>query len=567
VFGATIVVIVVAWLGLCAYRMVQADHDLRQAVARSEQLRASLTTQELTNGGATPQLREAATEFRHAHSLLSGSLLTPLRWVPVAGRQLNSAIDLSDSAGRIAAEGTVALDQVHTLLNAPHHTPQQRAAVVQNLASVVARLDADVASVNLGPSHGLIGTLAAKRNTFANDLSKLQTQLGRAKGASSALATLVTGPRKYLVFSANNAEMRAGSGMFLSAGTLSVNDGTLTLSTFTPTWELVLPTAQVPLTGDLASLWGYTEPNQEFRNLELSPQFPASAALAAQMWQARTGQHVDGVLVLDVGALSDILSATGQVTSDGQTFDAQTIIPFLLNGQYQGLSTDEQQAQRHERDGNLAAASLDTFTNGGGNLGKLATALGQAADGRHVLVWDSTPKVEAEWQAAGVGGVVGPGEMLLSVLNQGASKLDPFMTVTSKMTFSPNGKDTTVTVTVHATNEVPAGQPAYVNGDGGNPPVPGTYAGAIQLDIPGSAGNQEVLGHPRLEAAGPDGDSYAMAVPFQLGQGASTTVTFRFVVGTEHGSLRIDPSARMPATQWSVENRSFTDDTAHVVSW
>ena len=54
VFGATIVVIVVAWLGLCAYRMVQADHDLRQAVARSEQLRASLTTQELTNGGATP---------------------------------------------------------------------------------------------------------------------------------------------------------------------------------------------------------------------------------------------------------------------------------------------------------------------------------------------------------------------------------------------------------------------------------------------------------------------------------------------------------------------------------
>ena len=351
---AGVVVVIGAWLGLCAYRMVQADHELRQAVAQSQQLRASLTTQELTSGGATPQLRQAAAEFVHAHDLLAGPLMAPLRWLPIAGRQLNSAIDLSGSAGRIAAEGTTALDQVHTLLNAPHHTPGQRATVVQNLASVVARLDTDVASANLGPSTGLIGTLADKRDTFADDLSKLQIQLNRARGATAALATLLTGPRRYLVLSANNAEMRAGSGMFLSAGTVTVNQGTLTLSTFTPTSELLLPTAQVPLSGDLAALWGYTEPNQEFRNLELSPQFPASAALAAQMWQARTGQHVDGVLVLDVGALSDILSATGQVTSDGQTFDAQSIIPFLLNGQYQGLSTNEQEAARHQRDGDHA---------------------------------------------------------------------------------------------------------------------------------------------------------------------------------------------------------------------
>jgi hypothetical protein len=285
------------------------------------------------------------------------------------------------------------------------------------------------------------------------------------------------------------------------------------------------------------------------------------------MWQARTGQHVDGVLVLDVGALSDILSATGQVTSDGQTFDAQTIVPFLLNGQYQGLSTNQQEAARHQRDGNLAAAALDTFTNGGGNLGKLATALGQVSDGRHVLVWDSNSTMESEWQAAGVGGSVGPGDVLLSVLNQGANKLDPFLTVTSKMSFAPQGADTAVTVTVEVANGAPNGQPAYVSGDAGNPPAPSTYSGAIQLDIPASAGNQEVVGHPRLEAAGPDGDSYAMAVPIQVRQGAATTVTFRFVVGAQHGSLRVDPSARIPATLWTVENRSFSDDTAHVVSW
>jgi hypothetical protein len=566
--GGGVAAVIIAWLGLCAYRVVQADHELQRATTQAQQLRSQLSSAELTNGGATPQLRQAASEFQQAHGNLTGVLFAPLRVLPVAGRQLKSAVALSAAAGRVASEGSAALNEVHTLLNSPHDTSSKRAAVVHQLAGVVANLDAEVTSVNLGPSKGLFGVLASKRNTFASELTKLQSELGRARGATAALDGLLTGPRTYLVFSANNAEMRAGSGMFLSAGTLTSQGGTLTLGDLTSTSELIFPTAPVPVTGDLARLWGFTEPNQEFRNLALSPQFPANASLAAQMWRARTGKAVDGVLVLDVGALSDLLTATGPVSNDGRSFDSGTVIPYLLNGQYQGLSSgDQDQEGRHEREGDLARSVFAKLAGGGAKLGTLGTALGEAADGRHVLVWAADPTTEAQWVAAGVGGIVGPRDVLLSILNQGANKLDPFLTVTSKMSFTPQGGDTAVIVAVTAENVVPPGQPNYVAGDAGHPPAPGTYQGAIQLDFPGTAGDQEVVNHLPLSAVGPDGASYAMAVPIQLRPGTSTTVTFRFVLGARHGSLQVDPSARFPAASWTVGAQSFDDATAHEVGF
>lgn len=562
-----IVVVVGAWLGICAWRAAAAYHELRDAENQAQQLRAQLSPSELSAGGATEGLRSAAGKFRAAHASLSGALFAPLRVVPVVGRQLTSAIDLSSAAATVSTDGVGALDQLHALLNAPHATGPQRAAAASQLAGVVATLDRQVAAVHLGPVKGLVGSLADRHNTFATELAKLQGQLQRAQGASAAISGMLRGPATYLVFSANNAEMRAGSGMFLSVGTLTARGGELTLGDFTPTGDLYFPTPEVPLTGDLANLWAAAQPNQEFRNLALSPQFPANAALAAQMWKARTGQRVDGVLVLDAQALAQVLSATGPVSADGRTFDATSLVPYLLNGQYQGITTDEQQSVRHDRDGDLARAAVAAVTAGRGSLGDLVEGLDQAGNGRHILAWSSAPGTEAQWQAAGIGGVVGPRDLLLSVLNRGANKLDPYVAASAEMSFAPQGATTAVTVKVTVHNGAPAGQPPYVAGNAGTPPAPGTYVGYVQLNLPGSAGAITVAGNPKLRAAGPDGQSYAVAVPLQLRAGATTTVTYRFVLGAGHGPLAIEPSARLPATTWTVGSQRFTDATAHVVNW
>src|SRR5439155_10126956 len=100
-----------------------------------------------------------------------------------------------------------------------------------------------------------------------------------ATATATALADLLRGPRHYLLLAANNAEMRAGSGTFLSAGSLDFTDGQIHLGEMTPTAELP-PADGVPITGDSNALWGWTQPTREWRNLGMSPRFDQTAALA-----------------------------------------------------------------------------------------------------------------------------------------------------------------------------------------------------------------------------------------------------------------------------------------------
>ncbi len=568
VAAAVIGLIVVAWIVACAVTLLLADHRLQAGVGQAQVVRDGLTTTQLRSGADQTEVVAAAADFSDAHRLLTEGWMAPLRHVPVADRQLASATDLAQAAYTVTDAGRQALPDVRTLLSRPDRSPTAREAVIVQLARVVGAAHDKVAGVTLGPSRGLIPVLAGKRDLFARDLTKLQSGLTRADGASAALADLLTGSRTYLVFSANNAEMRSGSGMFLAAGTLTTHDGALVLGRFTPTSDLTLPDPSVPLSGDLATLWGHERPNQDFRNLALSPQFPANAALAARMWQARTGTHVDGVLAVDTAFLSAVLSATGPVTAGGVTVGSADVERYILHDQYAGVSGDQPgQAARHDRQGDLAAATFGALSSGHPDLSGLASDLDGAANGRHVLAWAATPATEADWQAAGVGGALGPDDVLLAVLNQGGNKLDPFMSVHATMNFRVAGADTDGTVAVTVMNGAPPNQPPYVAGDAGNPPAPDTYIGAVSLDIPGRSGRERVDGPMPLEAEGRDGPSFAMAAPIQLAAGRAVAMTFHFALAGTSGTLRIDPSARIGATSWTIGGRRFSDATAQTVAY
>src|SRR5207244_8808773 len=143
-----------------------------------------------------------------------------------------------------------------------------------------------------------------------------------------AVASLLTGPRTYLVLAANNAEMRAGSGMFLSIGELTTSAGSLRLTGMSSVTEVPIPPG-VPVEGDLASRWGFIDPAADWRDLMLSPRFDASAQLATRMWAAAGRGPVDGVLVLDPVALSGILQATGPVQVGPRPIGRFRVVPEL----------------------------------------------------------------------------------------------------------------------------------------------------------------------------------------------------------------------------------------------
>jgi hypothetical protein len=563
-----VVVVVVAYGAFSAYRLVSAVHQLQRGVNTVQQVRGELSTSNLETSPAGPDLQAASAQFAQAHRSISGSLLAPIRLLPYVGRQLHSLDDLSGAAATITSLGHGTLVQAQRLLAAPHATPKERTSVIRQLAGVVSTLNERVDRIDLGPSNALVPVLAEKRNTFVRDLNQLHAGLVKGTGAADAVADLLDGNRTYLLLTANNAEMRDGSGMFLQAGTLSTSGGRIMLGGFRSTAELASPTPVVTVTGDLEARWGRELPGADYRALGLSPQFELNAPVAAALWKEQTGQQVDGVLTIDVAALKGLLAVTGPVSAGGTTITSANVEQTLFVTQYAGVADSASNEARREELGALGNAVFVALQKPGVPLSKVATALDDAVNGRHILAWSAHPAIEQDWQAAGVSGQLGAGDLLLGLSNKGANKLDPYQDVSASLSLAPSGKDTAVTIraTLRNTVKTTSGLPPYtIGGEVGSPPY--YYTGIFTLDVPSSAGDLRIGGKRSLVAYGPDGPSTVAATEVQVAPGASTTVTWTFLLAARHGSLRIDPSAHVPPVNWSTPGRQFTDATAHTVSW
>lgn len=563
-----VVVALAAYGAVSALRLRRVDHQLRAGTSAAQSVRGQLTTTALQEGRPQGALAAAHADFAAAATTMSSSWWAPLRWVPILGRQLTSVRDLSVAAATTTDAGRRATTAVQVLLAAPHDTAAERTALIGRLAGITGDLQGRLARVDLGPADGLIGTIHDKRATFVTDLAQLRSGLARATAATAATARLLTGPSTYLVLAANNAEMRAGSGMFLEAGAVTFDHGAVSVSGFSPAAALSADQPEVPVPAAFAARWGSDHPGQEWRNLGLSPQFPLSATTAARMWAARGGGHVDGVIALDVPGLADLLGVTGPVTAGPVTYTAADVTDQLLVREYDGLTGDAAANDaRRQALGALAGAALHALQGSGASVSGLVDALDRAANGRHLMVWAADPATEARWQTAGVGGALPADGVLLALLNQGGNKLDPFQHLRATLSTRADGADTAVTVTATLTDAAPASLSPYA-GDG----IPGprlAYRGALALDLPAYAGHITSRGGTGVEAAGPDGaTSDVVAVDVLVPAGGSTTVTWHWVLLGRHGALDVQPSARVPATSWSGPGgTSFEDDTAHLVRW
>ncbi len=567
-----IVALLVAWILAVALLLVHADRQLRSGIAAANRARAGLSLSDLTDGAASGPLRTAAQDFAAAHREVASPWVAPLRILPVIGTQVRSVDALSKGAATVAGAGRSALDSVRLLVVQPHHTPAERLALVTRLARVLGHLRAEVDGVYLGPSRGLVGRLAHERRLFAGDLAKVRAVLARADGVAGALDSMFQGKQSYLLLVANNAEMRAGSGMALEVGTIHLAGGAVRVSHLQDAGQLVDQFPGVRPTGDLAARWGFERPQLDLRELLMSPQFPANAAFAARMWQAHTGRAVGGVLLVDVQALADVLSVIGPVSAQGTTLTAANAVPYLLEGQYVGVVDAAAERRRHQRLGAIAEAALGRLEAPGSSLTGLVRALGQAAAGRHILAWSANPAVEADWSAAGAAGAVSGNEMLLALLNQAADKLDPYQKVTARASVAARGDASRVTVRVTVHNATPASLRGYAAGGAPGTPPAREYAGAVALDFPLDATRVATPGTRVLQAAGPDGPAQVLAIPVSVPDGRSVTVNFAFTLPGSHGSLTVEPSARIPPTDWEVVSPGrrplhFEDAVAHTFRW
>jgi hypothetical protein len=560
------------WLGAAAATLLVAWWHAERAADRLAVAVDGASAGSLLSGRSLADLRAARADFAAANTRSGSALLAPLRAVPLVGRQIEAAGALSGAAVEVLDTGIEAVEASREQVEHAREGGSARIVALETVADIAREAGLEVDRVDLGPSGLLAPPLASSRADFAEHLAELDEAIERLRVASAGLASMLEGPRSYLLLAGNNNEMRIGSGTFLTAGVLRIDGGELELSRTVPTANLLIPPERAPaLPPDQDALWGWLLPTSEWRNLGASPRFDVTGRLAAEMAAIAFGGQVDGVLAVDPFALRAIVAATGEVEYRGGVLTAESVLPELLWAQYEGIERyDDPQIERREDLGDLARAALRVIDAGDWDAATLLDELGGAAAGRHVLAWSRHADEQRAFEAAGIAGTLEPESLFVGVHNRGGNKLDTFLTVAADLSVDEaGGSGVRVAVRLELENVAPPDLPRYIEGPypGAVGGAAGLYQGLVVLQVPGAAteigarGGEEVLGHA------PDGMHRAVVVQVRIPRGGSDTieVTFRLPESVEH--LRIEPSARAQPIGWRFDGERFTDVSPRVIDW
>ena len=563
--------LVVGWLALVGVTLLRVNRHVRDGVAAVSAAQGKLDAATISDPQSPDLLAPVAADFGAAHRDLDNPLLAPVRLLPVAGRQLRAVRNLAAAAQQVGTIGQAAILRARAALRAPHATGPDRVAAINALAAAAGEADSRLAHVSLGSRTALFGFIGRKYDDFARRLDKVKAGVHKGAVAAKETAALLHGPSHLLLLAANNAEMRDGSGMFLSATQVDIDAGTMRIGQVYETAGLALAPGAVALAPGYASVWGPYLANEEWRNLGMSARFDETAALAARMWKAKTGNDVDGVLAIDIAGLRMLLAGTGPVDASGTVVTTDNVVPLLMHDQY--LSTAGQSAEgqaRRDELSRIANSVVQAVQRGGFDTGAVAKLVPAIVAGRHLMLWSASPASEAAWQAAGVGGVLGPDTLLAAVQNMGVNKLDEFTGLTTDV-HVVGGAPSRVTVVFHITNRTPGGQPPYIAGVGIAGVPPNTYLALATLTMPGDADHVLVDGAAVANNSGLDGPTRVVAALRKVPPGATVDLTITFTLPGPHGRLQIESAARVPAATISVATpaatRTDSDERRPLVGW
>lgn len=492
-----VVLLVLLVLGAMAYRsLVDARNSLE--AARGVITQALNDRHQLLSAGGRARAGAEIAEVEAAageaeHTLHDSAGLSVLGALPVLDTQRRGVESLTGDVHDVAATSRTLLGEVDALVAQSSGTTVSLA----DLRRLEAQLTVSQKSLSGAdrPAAGLWGSLARARSQFDAQDRRLVTYLAQGRRAVGyALPFLgAQGPRTYLVAGENSAEMR-DQGAVLSLAVLHASGGTFGIDTTGSVDNIELSSpADVAIPPGTQKVFGGYFPTQTWQSTNASADFPFSGRAMQAMYLAAAQQHVDGVIGIDVPALSGLLQLTGPVTVSGIAgpITAANVDYQLLDRIYQGVPQGGGETERHDEISAVAKAAFDKMKTEHVDLAALADTLAAAVAGRHLLIWDDVPAYEATVASFGASGAldtVDPTRTFhLAVESATAAKLDYFMDERVRMTITVNRAGTaSVNTYVTLLNRAPAGLPpsAQFGPDNVNTFIPGQYLSNVYLWSP-----------------------------------------------------------------------------------
>jgi hypothetical protein len=453
--------------------------------------------------------------------------------VPGLGSPLSAAQEMTASVRRLAESGmpplVAAADTLHParLLSGGRLDVVSLRRAAPALARAASTLSAErraVAAVD--PSW-----LSQVADAHAQLLTEL-TLLSEASTAASEAADLVPsmlgadGPRRYFLAFQNPAESRASGGLLDAFAIVSADEGRIRVDRIGANTQLPpLSSVVTDVDADFAERYADLGATSTWLQANVSPHFPDTASAWEAMWEATTGEELDGTIAISPRALAAVLAATGPVTAPivGKV-DSERVENLVLHGQYE---MPELGAERKSLMLGVGSATIDALLSGRVSPSRLLPGLRAAAREGHILLHSRDEAVQERLTGVGLAGAVddtsGPYAQAV-VVNAAGNKLDSWLRTTLDYTVtscSASGRESRIAVTLR--NEAPVrGLPAYVTVRSDYPPystVPSQNRAELQLLVTKGA---EFL------SATLDGSPMVLApsegeLPEAIPDGASTT--------------------------------------------
>lgn len=331
-----------------------------------------------------------------------------------------------------------------------------------------------------------------------------------------------------------------------------------------------------PVPPGMQQIFGGFAPTQIWQSVNATAGFPWSGGDMQAMYAQAAGQHVNGVLALDVPAVASLLTLSGPVSVPGISgpITASNVSDILLHELYNGFPAGSDQNQRHDLLSTVARAVVNRLSSEKVDLATLANTLSHDVAGRHLQVWDEVPSYQATLVKFGASGAIDSGDKSrtfhAAVESSTATKLDYYLSVSvAQQIYLKADNAAEVDTSVTAVNHAPAGAaPSLQLGpDKINSFQVGQYVGTAYLW--GPAGTGIVQAGSTLESGLNVTPAYVSVLPQQ-----QATVTYKTVIphAVRNGKLtlsyipqpRIAPetvSATVQPTGW----RLGSPQTVHAV--
>lgn len=473
VFGALLALVVVIAFGCwLAIRAFDAKSNLEAARDSAQQAKDALLDGD-TEGAArhADAAQSSAQQARDATHSVPWNIASAVPWL---GDPFDTGQEISDVVLGLATDVLQPAAEVGAVLSPDHllqegridvQALREREGQLSDLAAAADSLSGDAEAI---PEPTYVSLLGDARSQLQEQTSNIAGLLDNTALAARLAPSMMgaDGPRTYFMGFQTNAEARGTGGLLGGFGVLRFDNGTANVDTLASNLDLEGATASVDLGPEFTEMYGFTNPTTDFRNSNLSSHFPYAAQIWKSMWAERTGENVDGVIVLDPVTLSYVLGAVGSVRMpDGEVITKDNVVELTESTAYSRFPTDQIARKNYLQD--IASEVVRKVTGRLESPQKLLDALGKAVGERRIAVWSANPADQAMLEETPLAHVVpdDPAPYASVVINNlGGNKLDYYLR--RQIEYVADGCTAGVrnsTVTVRLSNEAPeAGLPDYV---------------------------------------------------------------------------------------------------------